>query len=130
MDSLELNKAAAAVLLAGIAFVGSGLIGHALVHPEIPAEPAYRDRDAADRPGRADQRGAGAADANLLASADPAVGEAQTKAQGCVACHTFNEGGKAGVGPEPLRRGRRAARAHAGLRLLERAEVQAGAVDL
>ncbi|MFL5332774.1 MAG: hypothetical protein ACJ8H8_06250, partial [Geminicoccaceae bacterium] len=36
MDSLELNKAAAAVLLAGIAFVGSGLIGKALVNPEIP----------------------------------------------------------------------------------------------
>jgi cytochrome c len=35
----------------------------------------------------------------LLASADPARGEAATKKQGCVACHTFNEGGKAGLGP-------------------------------
>ena len=36
--------------------------------------------------------------APLLASADPADGEAYAKKL-CVACHTFNEGGKAGVGP-------------------------------
>jgi cytochrome c len=35
----------------------------------------------------------------LLASADPARGEAAVKSVGCVACHSFNEGGKAGVGP-------------------------------
>ena len=35
----------------------------------------------------------------LLASADPAAGEADTKKLGCVACHTFAEGGKAGLGP-------------------------------
>jgi cytochrome c len=34
----------------------------------------------------------------LLASADPAKGEAYTKTI-CVACHTFTEGGPAGVGP-------------------------------
>jgi cytochrome c len=34
----------------------------------------------------------------LLASADPAAGDALTKKL-CAACHTFNEGGKAGVGP-------------------------------
>nr|WP_294517043.1 cytochrome c family protein [uncultured Rhodopila sp.] len=37
--------------------------------------------------------------AALLASADPAKGEVDTKKVGCVACHTFNEGGKAGLGP-------------------------------
>jgi cytochrome c len=35
----------------------------------------------------------------LLASADSARGEAGVKGSGCVACHSFNEGGKAGVGP-------------------------------
>ncbi len=35
----------------------------------------------------------------LLATADPKQGEADTKKLGCVACHTFNEGGKAGLGP-------------------------------
>jgi cytochrome c len=35
----------------------------------------------------------------LLASASAAKGEADTRQLGCVACHTFNEGGKAGLGP-------------------------------
>src|SRR5206468_12801262 len=99
MDSLELNKAAAAVLLAGIAFVGSGLIGRALVSPEIPDKLAINIAvpEAAGGTG-------GAAPAEppigvLMASADPARGEALVKGQGCVACHSFNEGGAAGVGP-------------------------------
>ncbi len=35
----------------------------------------------------------------LLASANATQGEALTHAQGCIACHTFTKGGKAGVGP-------------------------------
>lgn len=98
MGSLELNKAAAAVLLAGIAFVGSGLLGKALVGPSIPekahiavAEP----QAAATAPEAAPEPPISV----LLASASPQSGESQVKAQGCVACHTFNKGGKAGVGP-------------------------------
>jgi len=34
-----------------------------------------------------------------LVAADPKAGEAGTKKLGCVACHTFNEGGRAGIGP-------------------------------
>jgi cytochrome c len=99
MDSLELNKAAAAVLLAGIAFVGSGLIGRALINPQVPEKAHIAI---------AEPQGAATANANaapeppigvLLASANATQGEALTKAQGCVACHTFNKGGKAGVGP-------------------------------
>jgi cytochrome c len=37
--------------------------------------------------------------AGLLASADPKAGQALVTKLGCVACHTFNDGGKAGVGP-------------------------------
>lgn len=97
MDSLELNKAAAAVLLAGIAFVGSGLIGRALVNPEIPEKLAI----AIEVP-QAENAAAAAPQTPLpvlLASASASDGEALTKAQGCVACHSFNKGGKAGVGP-------------------------------
>ncbi len=98
MDSLENTKVFAAVLLAGIAFVGSGLIGGALVRPKVLHETAIK----IDMP-----EGAGAAVASapdeplptLLASADVGRGEAGVKGQGCVACHSFNEGGKAGVGP-------------------------------
>ena len=35
----------------------------------------------------------------LLTSADPKKGQADTMKLGCVACHTFNEGGHAGIGP-------------------------------
>ena len=98
MDSLEVNKAVAAVLLAGMAFVGAGLVSNVLVHPHqlektvlnIPAEKG------------AGAPAAPAADppvALLLASASVAKGEADTKSQGCVACHSFNEGGKMGIGP-------------------------------
>jgi cytochrome c len=98
MDSLELNKAAAAVLLAGIAFVGSGLIGKALVRPDVPEKVAINIAIPEPAPGP----GAPAADppiAEMMASADAARGEALVKAQGCVQCHTFNKGGRALVGP-------------------------------
>src|SRR5207253_2176495 len=35
----------------------------------------------------------------LLAKADPAKGQADTMKYACAACHSFNEGGKAGIGP-------------------------------
>ena len=98
MDSLELNKAAAAVLVAGIAFVGSGLIGQALIDPSVPAKPHIPIPAEAGAPAVA----AAAPEPPigvLMASATAEQGEALTKAQGCVACHTFTKGGKAGVGP-------------------------------
>ena len=99
MDSMEINKAVAAFLIAGIAFMGSGLISEALVHPKAIKGTAIK----VDLP--SEQTAAAAAPeaeppiAVLLASADPARGEAGVKSAGCVACHSFNEGGKAGVGP-------------------------------
>ena len=98
MDSLELNKAFAAVLLAGIAFSGAGLLGNALVHPKELKESAIK----IEMPAGAAEVASSAAEpplAVLLASADVGRGEGAVKSQGCVACHSFNEGGKAGVGP-------------------------------
>lgn len=98
MDSLELNKAAAAVLVAGIAFVGAGLVGTALVNPTVPAKPHIAIPAEAGAPvaaAKAPEPPVGV----LMASASATDGEALTKAQGCVACHTFVKGGKAGVGP-------------------------------
>ena len=34
-----------------------------------------------------------------MASADPKAGQADTMKLGCIACHSYNEGGKAGIGP-------------------------------
>ena len=130
MDSLEINKAAAAVLTAGIAFMVAGLAGQLLIHPhkletaaikiDVPQEAAAAGPVAAPDPPVAVE----------LASADPARGEALTKQQGCVACHSFNEGGKAGVGPN-LYSVVGAPHGHmAGYEYSARAEGQAGRLDL
>ncbi len=98
MAGLEINKASAAVLVAGIVFVGTGLLSNALVKPKEYHGTAI----AIAMPNAAPTAAAPQADppiALLLASADVGRGEALTKSQGCVACHSLNEGGKNGVGP-------------------------------
>lgn len=99
MDSMELNKGVAAVLVAGIAFFITGTIGDMLVRSHRPHEPAIKIEVAAAAPAA----GAAAPAAlnpigPMLASADAAAGEGIAKRQ-CASCHTFTEGGKNGVGP-------------------------------
>ncbi|HEX2939802.1 MAG TPA: cytochrome c family protein [Rhodopila sp.] len=100
MSSMEVNKGVAAVLVAGIAFFVAGTIGVNLVRQEQPAAPAIKIEGvpAASAPTAEPQPQALPPIGPLLAKADPAAGEATAKKL-CSACHTFNEGGKAGVGP-------------------------------
>lgn len=100
MDSLEVNKAIAAILVAGIAFFLTGTIGDNLVTETRLKQPAIKI-DVAEPASPSGQPAPEqlAPIAPLLAKADPAAGEADTKKLGCTACHTFNEGGKAGIGP-------------------------------
>ena len=101
MNSLELNKVFAAVLTAGITFMVAGQVGKILVHGEKPHESAILIGDPS---GGAPAGGAPAAPAGpepisgLLASADVEAGQ-QIAARNCGACHSFNQGGKAGIGP-------------------------------
>ena len=101
MDSMEINKGIAAVLIAGIAFFLFGSMGVNLVRvtpleksainiatPEAPTATAAKQAPAALPP-----------IAPLLAKADVAAGEAYAK-KACGGCHTFYEGGKALVGPK------------------------------
>ncbi len=99
MDNLEFNKAAAAVLTAGIVFMVSGVIAsmvvkpHALHHTVLKIEMAGEAAPAAaakDEPLTPI--------GPLLATADVAAGEGIAKKQ-CASCHSFNDGGKNGVGP-------------------------------
>ena len=100
MDSMEINKGVAAVLVAGIVFFLTGLIGmnlvteHRLEKPAIAiaGAPAAEAAAAAPKPAELPPI------APLLAKADVATGESTVKKL-CTSCHTFNEGGKAGVGP-------------------------------
>lgn len=98
MSSFELNKIAAAVLLAGIIIMVAGMLGNAFVAPHYPAEPAI----AVVVP----EEGTGAPVAEppalepvepLLAAASPEAGEAVYRR--CAACHTVEAGGPNRVGP-------------------------------
>jgi cytochrome c len=100
MDSIEVTKYSTAVLVAGIAFFISGWIGASIIHPEKPAKPVIEIKGAAPE-------AAATAPAPeeklppigpLLAAADPGAGATYFK-QVCSVCHTADQGGKAGVGP-------------------------------
>ena len=101
MEDLGLTtKASMAFLIAGIAYVGSGLLANGLVKPKEYEHLAI----ALPGPAAATAVVASAVVpeppvALLLASADVGRGEGTFKQQGCVACHSVNEGGKNGVGP-------------------------------
>ena len=98
MDSMQVNKATAAVLVVGIAFFVTGLIGDKIVHVQ-PLEHSVLKFEEVAAPVAA----GGAKDeltpiGPLLATADPVAGEGLAKKL-CSACHSFTDGGKAGVGP-------------------------------
>ena len=98
--SLEMNKIAASVLTAGIVAMTSGFIAEQLFHHGTLEENAY--------PVQVAEGGAGAGTEAeepsgpqpvlpLLASAEASAGEKLTRA--CSACHSFEKGGPAKVGP-------------------------------
>src|SRR3954451_9155257 len=88
MNSLELNKAFAAVLTAGITFMLAGQIGKVLVHGERPHESAIRIGEPAAG-GAAPAASAPALEpiSGLLANASVENGEGIAKKQ-CAACHS------------------------------------------
>jgi cytochrome c len=99
MDSMEVNKGIAAVLVGGILFFLTGLIGDSLVREREPEKPALAIAAAPAPTAGGEAKPAGPAPiAPLLASADVKAGD-QFVHKVCVACHTFDKGGKPGVGP-------------------------------
>ncbi len=99
MDNLEFNKAAAAVLTAGIVFMVSGVIASMVVKPKPLHHTVLKiDTGAASAPTASAAAEPLAPSGPLLASADVAAGEVIAKRQ-CASCHSFNDGGKNGVGP-------------------------------
>ncbi len=104
MDSMEVNKAIAAVLAAGIAFMVTGMVADGLVTVTPLQQTAIKIDTSKFDAGAAPAAAVAAAPkpmvpiATLLATADPAKGEAFAK-KVCAACHTFTDGGHAGVGP-------------------------------
>jgi cytochrome c len=99
--SLEFNKLAASVLTAGIAFMGAGIIAEQIIHPKRLHSPAIAVGGAPTQQAAAPAAPAAPAVepiAPLLAAANADTGRALAQ-RVCASCHSFNEGGRAGVGP-------------------------------
>jgi cytochrome c len=100
MNTMELNKIVAAILTAGILFMVTGIIGDALVHPKRLEQSVLRI-DTGAPPAAAPAAPAAPVIepiAPLLAAANPDNGAAIAR-RACAACHTFDQGGRQGVGP-------------------------------
>ncbi len=100
MDSFELNKIMGAVLGTCLVLLSLNITAGALFSPGKPEKPGY-DIAVPEQAG-ADAQSAAPAQQQppievLLASSDPAKGEAAAKK--CAACHTFNKGGANKAGP-------------------------------
>ena len=101
MGSMEVNKAFAAILVAGIAFSSFGFISELLIHPVMPRQAAISVGGVEASASAAPAAAAPAAlepITPLLAAANTAKGQQIAQRQ-CAPCHTFNEGGRNGVGP-------------------------------
>jgi cytochrome c len=98
-NSLEMNKIFAAILTAGVTFGMAGVIGRLVVHPTQLVESAIQAGEAVP----AQMAAAPVAVAlepitPLLAAANVQNGQQLAQRQ-CASCHSFNEGGRNGVGP-------------------------------
>ena len=100
MNSLELNKVFAAVLTAGITFMVAGEVGKLLIHGERPHESAIRIGDPTGGAPAATPAEVPALEpiSGLLAAANVEAGQVIAQ-RNCGACHSFNEGGRSGIGP-------------------------------
>ena len=100
MDSLESNKLYAAVLTAGILFSVAGIIGGIAVHPQRLDKTVLKIQGVAETGSSAPEAPKPLAPIGaLLAKADPAAGDADTKKY-CVSCHNFAAGAGAKIGPD------------------------------
>ena len=100
MDSFELNKIIAAVLLVALLVIGIGKVSDMIFYVEKPEKPGYAVE--------VEQVSSGSAStkdvvekvvdiAALMALGDVASGEKIFKK--CAACHSINKGGKHKIGP-------------------------------
>ncbi len=97
-DGLLGNKIAAGILTAGLVLWGGNRIAQVLIPDEAPKKPAIQ---VAALPSAAPAAAAPTGPESvlpLLASADVAKGQAFVQQQ-CSSCHTLNQGGAEGVGP-------------------------------
>lgn len=98
MDSFEMNKIMGAILGTCLGVLSLNITANAIFHPVKPAQPGYKiDVPDKAKPGEKAAPEKEVPFEQLLANADVARGKAA--ANQCIACHTFDKGGKSGVGP-------------------------------
>jgi cytochrome c len=97
--SLEGNKIIAGLLCAGLLAMATGKIAGGLVHPEMLEENAYKIEVSETAVAAVEPEAPAPIEPilGMLASADVAAGEKASKQ--CAACHSFDDGGRNGVGP-------------------------------
>ena len=99
MDSFELNKIAGAVLGTALLVMALSITSEIIYEQEEPEQPGYVIATAEGEAGGAPSGGAAEVPpiAARLQTADATAGQASAKK--CQACHTFEKGGPAKVGP-------------------------------
>ncbi len=97
MNNMKFNMIFAALLCAGLIAMFSGFIAKSLSHPTRLAEDAVKVEAAESTGGGAPKVALPEPILGLIAAADAERGKAVAKA--CAACHTFDQGGANGVGP-------------------------------
>ena len=101
MDSFELNKVIAAILMVALLIIGIGKLSNVIFHVEKPKIPGYSveleqasAKDTVDSPETTEEKIDIAA---LISMGDLATGEKVFKK--CAACHSIVKGGKNNIGP-------------------------------
>ena len=101
MDSFELNKIIAAVLLVALIIIGIGKLSDAIFYVEKPKTPGYtvevEQAVTASTESKSDTSMEKVDITALMAMADLAHGEKVFKK--CAACHSIVKGGKNNIGP-------------------------------
>ena len=100
MDSFELNKIVAAVLMVALLVIGIGKLSNVIFHVEKPKTPVYavEVEQATTASSTTEKAREEKVDiAALMAMGDIALGEKVFKK--CAACHSIVKGGKNNIGP-------------------------------
>ena len=100
MDSFELNKIIAAILMVALLVIGLGKIADSVFHVNKPENPGYQvdvESSLASNTSQAAEVIEKVDIAAIMALGDISSGEKIFKK--CVACHSINKGGKNKIGP-------------------------------
>ena len=101
MDSFEINKIVASILLIALLFIGIGKISNLIFHVDKPETPGYKIELPEDGAKQIVEKKSDMVEevdiASLLAMGDLAHGEKVFKK--CSACHVVDKGGENKIGP-------------------------------